>query len=192
MSLRRRAPKAVAALAALIALPLVLSGCAGAAASPTPPPSAAGGIYRLPISDPASQIDPLTASDQNALAITGLVTEPLVSLDADGSLRPRLATEWSASEDGLTWTVGLRSGAEFNDGTPVTAADVVATFEAIVAEGSLSPGRAAFLGILESVTAVDAGTVVFSLQRPFSDFPLLLTGMNTGILPADYDQGSWL
>ena len=188
----RRAMRAALAACATLALAAALSGCGGEQTTGQTTSGEGGGVYRLPIADPASHIDPLTESDPYALAITGLVTEPLVSLDAQGELNPRLAVDWSVSEDGLTWTVRLRPGAEFNDGSPVTSADVVATFESVIADDSVSPGRAAFLGILDSLSAADDETVEFTLLRPFSDFPLLLTGTNTGILPAGYEPGTWL
>ncbi|BDV31811.1 ABC transporter substrate-binding protein [Microbacterium terricola] len=195
MTSTRFSPGARAAVAALAvgAVTVALAGCAtGTDTTNTAANSDADAVYRIPITDPGSEIDPLTVADYNAQLISGLVTEPLVSLDADGALNPRLATAWEASEDGLTWTVTLREGALFNDGSPVTSADVVATFEAITGEDSLSAGRSAFEGILDSVAADGDGTVVFTLARAFSDFPLLLTGTNTGILPADYEPGTWL
>lgn len=190
MSWGRRGAKTAMAAAGVMLL-FGLSACAGSDASDSSASQAAPAVYRMPISDPASEIDPLLESDHSALAITGLVTEPLVSLNAAGELNPRLATAWSPSDDGLVWTVTLRD-ARFNDGSPVTAADVVATFDAIIAPDSLSPARSAFAGILSAVTATDDDTVEFALARPFSDFPLLLTGTNTGILPADYVPGTWL
>lgn len=187
-----RALRATLAAFAVGVLTFGLAACAGGeeGGSATPQPREA--VYRLPITDPGSDIDPLTEADQNALAITGLVTEPLVSLDAEGELNPRLAIDWSDSDDGLVWTVELRPGVRFNDGSPLTSADVVATFDAITAEDSLSPGRSAFFGILDSVVANGDYTVEFTLIRPFSDFPMMLTGTNTGILPADYEPGTWL
>ena len=189
---RRRPVRAALAALAVAALSIGLAACATGEAGGSPSDGASEAVYRLPISDPGTEIDPLTVADYNAQIISGLVTEPLVSQNAAGELNPRLATEWSASDDGLTWTVTLRGGAQFNDGSPVTAADVVATFEAITAEDSQSPGKSAFDGILSSVAADGEGTVLFTLERPFSDFPLLLTGTNTGILPADYEPGTWL
>ncbi|KRA24872.1 hypothetical protein ASD65_10880 [Microbacterium sp. Root61] len=184
--------RATLAALAVGVLAVGLAACAGGEQGDTATAQPRAAVYRLPITDPGSEIDPLTEADQNALAITGLVTEPLVSLDARGELNPRLATDWSASDDGLVWTVELRPGVRFNDGSPLTSADVVATFEAITAEDSLSPGRSAFFGILDSVVADGDDTVEFALIRPFSDFPMMLTGTNTGILPADYEPGTWL
>ncbi|WEK60916.1 MAG: ABC transporter substrate-binding protein [Candidatus Microbacterium colombiense] len=195
MTLHRPLPpgrrRSLSLLAALGVAALALAGCATAA------PATTGGeageaIYRIGISDPGAELDPLTVADSDAQLITGLVTEQLVSFTADGEALPRLATEWAASDDGLSWTFTLRDGALFNDGTPVTSADVVATFDAIIGDDSISPAKSAFTGILDSVAADGDTTVVFTLVRPFSDFPRLIAGNNTGILPADYEPGAWL
>ncbi len=190
-SLQRRRRSLAAAAAAAAAL-LAFSGCATAAPEAAPDEAATTAVYRIGITDPGAEIDPLTVADSSAQLIVGLVTEQLVSFTADGETVPRLATEWSTSDDGLIWTFTLREGVRFNDGTPVTAADVVATFEAISGDDSISPAKSAFDGILDSVAETAAGEVVFTLARPFSDFPRLLAGNNTGILPADYEPGTWL
>lgn len=183
----------ITALAATVAAAaLLLAGCASTPASSSST-GGASGTYRIPISDPGGDIDPLTAADYNAMLLTGLAQEGLISLNAKGALVPRLATSWKPSADGLTWTVDLRHGAEFNDGSPVTAKDVVSTFQAITAADSKSPGKSSFDGILKSVAVgSDDQTVTFTLDRPFSDFPRLLTGANTAILPAGYTPGDWL
>lgn len=190
MPTTRSIVRATLAVVAVCAATTVLAACA--AGDGVTGVTSEDAVYRFPITDPGSEIDPLHESDHSALAITGLVTEPLMSLDSEGELDPRLAMDWSASEDGLVWTVELRAGALFNDGSEVTAADVVATFDALIADDSLSPARSAFAGILDEVTARDDDTVLFELSRPFSDFPMLLTGTNTGILPAGYEPGTWL
>jgi len=50
---------------------------------------------------------------------------------ASGALEPSLATSWTTSPDGLTFTLNLRAGVAFSDGTPFTAADVVFSFRAL-------------------------------------------------------------
>jgi peptide/nickel transport system substrate-binding protein len=190
---RPRRLRLLAAAVAIGAITLALTACG----TSTSADSAGGGtgtaIYRVPISDPGGDIDPLTVSDYNAMLIAGLASEGLVSIDAKGKLFPRLATSWEPSEDGLTWTVKLREGAEFNDGTPVTAKDVVSTFETITGPDSTSPGKSSFTGILSGVApTADGSAVDFTLARPFSDFPRLLAGANTAILPAGYTPGDWL
>jgi peptide/nickel transport system substrate-binding protein len=99
---------------------------------------------------------------------------------ADGysTIVPALATEWAASEDGLTYTFTLREGVTYSDGTPFDSADVVATFNRIISPpDNLSiSGIREQLAMVESVTAVDATTVEFTLSRPTAFFLEVLAG----------------
>jgi ABC-type transport system substrate-binding protein len=61
------------------------------------------------------------------VARQGLVFDTLTEVAADGTLRGELATDWQASADARVWTFGLRRDVLFHDGTPFTAADVVAS-----------------------------------------------------------------
>ncbi len=79
------------------------------------------------ISDLAS-LDPATASDQQGFTVVGMLYGGLVKLDADLLVVPSLAEEWAISDDGLTYTFTLRDGITFSDGSPITADDVVWTF----------------------------------------------------------------
>ncbi|HRW08917.1 MAG TPA: ABC transporter substrate-binding protein [Caldilineaceae bacterium] len=99
---------------------------------------------------------------------------------ADGyrSIVPALAETWTVSEDQTVYTFQLRSGVKFHDGTDLTAADVVATFDRIINPGdNLSIG-----GIRESLAMVDAvvadgdSTVTFTLKEPTSYFLEILAG----------------
>src|SRR5215472_4359086 len=69
------------------------------------------------------------------------------------------------SDEGRTYAFKIRAGVKFHDGTPVTAADVAASFNAIVfpPEGVLSP-RQSNLMMVEKVEAPDPSTVVFRLK----------------------------
>jgi ABC-type transport system substrate-binding protein len=58
-----------------------------------------------------------------------LFSEPLIRLNRDFELIPGVAESWQGSEDGKTWTFGLRQGITWSDGNPLTAADWVATFQ---------------------------------------------------------------
>jgi ABC-type transport system substrate-binding protein len=79
------------------------------------------------ISDLAS-LDPAKATDQQGFTVVGMLYGGLVKLDEDLLVAPSLAEEWSVSDDGLTYTFTLRDGITFSDGTPITADDVVWTF----------------------------------------------------------------
>jgi peptide/nickel transport system substrate-binding protein len=60
-----------------------------------------------------------------------LVFSSLLYRDQDMNVTKDLATDYSVSEDGLVWTVKLRRDASFTDGTPVTARDVVYTYNSL-------------------------------------------------------------
>ncbi len=66
--------------------------------------------------------DPALASDLNSSQALTLVFTGLVQLNDNLQVAPQLASSWSTSSDGLTWTFHLRSGLKFSDGTPITSA----------------------------------------------------------------------
>src|SRR5712692_9780435 len=80
---------------------------------------------------------------------------------------PDLAKSWKISTDGLTYTFYLREGVKFHDGAPLTAEDVVASFNHIIfpPAGVISPRRSLFDAVKE-VVATDALTVEFRLTEP--------------------------
>ena len=57
------------------------------------------------------------------------IMENLADADENGVLRPRLATGWTASDDGLSWTFDLRDGVTFHDGTAFDAAAAASVLE---------------------------------------------------------------
>jgi peptide/nickel transport system substrate-binding protein len=121
----------------------------------------------------------------------GLASAQLVNTNTKGQLVPQLASSWTQAANKLSWTFTLRSGLKFSNGQPLTAADVVSTFDSITSASSQSPAASSFAGILKSVTG--SGTsVVFNLDEPYTDFPYLLTGANTWILPAGTNAGNWI
>lgn len=105
------------------------------------------------------------------------IMENLVNADEKGKLIPGLATAWSASDDGLTWTFKLREGVTFHDGTPFTSGSAAKALE----RAWKQPGVLAKAPI-EAVSAGE-GAVVFSLHKPFAALPALLAHATT-IIPA--------
>jgi peptide/nickel transport system substrate-binding protein len=151
-----------------------------------------GGVFNLALSAPQGAINPLETADYNAMFIVGLANAQLVIDNTTGKLVPQLAKSWSASSNGLKWTFKLRSGIKFSNGKPVTPADVVWTIDQIIAPKSSSPAASSFTGILKSVAASGSNAVVFTLDKPYSDFPYLLTGANTWILPSGTNAANWI
>jgi peptide/nickel transport system substrate-binding protein len=101
----------------------------------------------------------------------------LTAPSADGGIEPDLAGSWEAAGP-LAWRFHLRS-AEFHDGTPVEAEDVVATYRSLSAP-PFQGLRADELGFLAGVDAEDERTVVFRLREPSAAF---LTATTLGIVP---------
>jgi peptide/nickel transport system substrate-binding protein len=186
---RRRRLKRLALAAAASALALALAACSSAG-NASPGSSSDARTYSLGLQEPDSTINPLTTSDFNAMYLIGLASEGLLSQDATGKLEGRLAESWKPSADGRAWTVTLRHGLEFSDGAALTSKDVVATFDSITGKDSQSPGKSSFDGILRSVAADGDSSVVFTLAKPYADFPYLLTGSNTTIQPAGFSAST--
>ena len=87
-----------------------------------------------------------------------------------------LATAYTMSEDGLTWTVTIRDDAVFSDGEPLTAADVAYTFNKAAESGGLTD-----VTVLEEAVATDDTTVELRLKQPQSTFVNRL--ITLGIVP---------
>jgi ABC-type transport system substrate-binding protein len=192
-------------VAAVVALALVAAACTdddGPVAPPDgPAPGSdtptAGGTLRIALPGPVPGAPTEVApADPAAMLAADLLWDGLTAPDPDGGVRPGLAATW-ATDDATTWTFQLDPDATFGDGSPVTAADVVASLEAVAAggEGSLAATRlevvqgwaewvAGSAEDLVGLRASDDGTVEIALTTPFAGLPDLLAGPLYGITPA--------
>ncbi|MFC4025387.1 ABC transporter substrate-binding protein [Oceanobacillus longus] len=105
-----------------------------------------------------------------------LFQSTLLTYDKDFNIRYDLATDYKVSNHGLTWTINLREDVKFSDGEPLTADDVIFTFETAKTSGSIID-----LSNVEQVKSIDEYTVEFTLKEPESTFINLL--VSTGIVP---------
>ncbi|MFE3541791.1 ABC transporter substrate-binding protein [Nocardia sp. NPDC059177] len=95
---------------------------------------------------------------------------------------PALATELpTATADATVWTAPLRQGVRFSDGSDFDAADVVATYRAILDPASASEARSSF-SMIDTVEAVGTHSVRFTLRHPYAAFP---TKLLIGIVPSE-------
>ncbi|MFX5718429.1 ABC transporter substrate-binding protein, partial [Acinetobacter baumannii] len=78
---------------------------------------------------------------------------------------PRLATSWTVSDDGRTYTFNLREGVKWSDGKPFTAADVVFTLEAF---GKFNTYLTKLLPLIDKAAAPDDKTFVLTLKEPLT------------------------
>ncbi|MFC4030017.1 ABC transporter substrate-binding protein [Streptomyces polygonati] len=180
------------------ALATLLAACGSGTHEPAGAPAAKdsggpvrpGGTLRAGSPPPPTAVDPVTAYDGTSVALIQLVAEYLIWLDKDFKLVPKLATGWKSDARGAAWTFTLRKGVTFSDGTPLDSAAVKATFDRLLDPKNNSSALSVFSTILEpgGVSAPDAATVVFTLKRPFSDFPYLVSAgnYNAVILKKDY------
>jgi peptide/nickel transport system substrate-binding protein len=114
-------------------------------------------------------LDPARGYTQTSGVIFKATYETLVTFpdDSASEVLPQLATEWTVSDDGLTYTFTLAEGVTFSSGNPMTAADVVYSFNRLKALAS-SP---AFLAEnIASVEAVDDMTVAITLNTVSPSF----------------------
>ena len=114
---------------------------------------------------------------------TFAVYNRLVDVDDNFNVLPELATEWSVSEDGLTWTFKLRSGVKFHSGKDFSSTDVVYTFKRLLDEKTGSGARAV-LEFLDpdGIKAPDATTVTFTTKKPVVQLPVLISNKFTNIV----------
>jgi peptide/nickel transport system substrate-binding protein len=124
-------------------------------------------------------INPLLAISQADKDLTALVYAGLLTRDKDGVLIPELASSYSISEDGLTYTFTLRDNLTFHDNTPLTADDVLFTIAQAADPAVRSPVFSNWDGVI--VEKIDDVTIAFTLPEPYAPF---IDNMTLGILPS--------
>ena len=106
------------------------------------------------------------------------VTETLTEIHSDGSINPKLATDWKVTDDRLTWRFTLRPGVLFHDGTEMTGKSVVFSLKKALEK----PGVIHQLP-LKTLTAED-NEVVIELHHPYRPILSVLSHFSTAIVSA--------
>ena len=120
--------------------------------------------------EPIDTLNPGTSSKRIAGPIMVAIFDNLIYLNKNFELEPMLATEWSASDDGLVYTFKLRDDVTFHDGTPFNAAAVVANFAYITAETTESKSAISALGDCTSAKATGEFEVQITCTQPSVPF----------------------
>ena len=136
------------ALLLLSASLALITGCGKPAGPPSPPasghalasplvlsgqPARRGGRLTLLSAGAPRTFNPLLVEDTASEDVMRLIFSGLITLDATTQEpRPGLAESWTVSQDGRTWTFKLRAGLHWSDGHPLTAADVVFTWNEVM------------------------------------------------------------
>jgi peptide/nickel transport system substrate-binding protein len=166
MSLRPRTIRCQLFFVALsLALGLALAGVASAASSS---PSPAGSTLKVGWDIEPDNLNPFVGIQQSSFDLYHLEYDFLTDYGpAHLETEPGLATSWTHSPDGLTWTFTIRSGVKWQDGVPLTAHDVAFTYTFMM-KYKLQAFLAALAGI-KTATAPNDTTVVITCSRPKAD-----------------------
>lgn len=133
-------------------------------------------------SEPESGFDPAYGWGAGEHVHEPLIQSTLVRTTKDLGIENDLATEYSCSDDGFTWTVKIRDDVKFTDGEPLTASDVAFTFNTCRDESSVND-----FTMLKEAVAVDDTTVEFHMNEPYSIWPYTMAIV--GIVPEHaYDE----
>ncbi len=133
-------------------------------------------------SEPESGFDPAYGWGAGEHVHEPLIQSTLVRTNRELAIENDLATEYSCSEDGLTWSVKIRDDVKFTDGEPLTARDVAFTYNTCRDNSSVND-----FTMLEEAVAVDDTTVEFHMNRAYSIWPYTMAIV--GIVPEHaYDE----
>jgi peptide/nickel transport system substrate-binding protein len=163
-----------------LALAVILTGVWSGAA-------AAQGTFRVAVGVEPDTLDPIQMTTTTVANLVDYVVETLTSIGQDGKIGPGLAESWTVSPDGTQYTLRLRKGVTFHDGTPLDAKAVKWNLDRLKDTSLRVPIRAPYP--IKEVEAVDASTVRVTLSRPSAPFVSALSWTTAGIVsPAAADK----
>ncbi len=155
--------------------------------------------------DDIISLDPAEAFEFSGVEVVTNLYDKLMGVDLakNNELVPELAQSWSVTPDNLTYTFKLRPGVKFHSGNPLTAADVVYSFQRAVTLNK-SPGfilaQFGFTkdNVTEKVKATDDSTLVITVSKPFAPtfFLNCLTSgvasiVDSKLVKANEKDGDW-
>jgi peptide/nickel transport system substrate-binding protein len=153
-------------------------------------PPVKGGTLTFASLAPVTNLDPTLTQATGPTGGTEMaaVYDVLMRYDIESQqFVPQLAESMEESDDRLTWTMKLREGVTFSDGTPLDAAAVVASIDRYNTRRGANSQL--YQKVVTSTTAADPSTVVFNLNRPWSTFPALLSYGHGMIVAPTSQQG---
>jgi peptide/nickel transport system substrate-binding protein len=161
-----------------------LAACGGSPTATSVTPKKGGHVVEGNFSD-IRTLNSMLSSDTASNQVIGLMFDGLTNYKKNGDLIPALALDLpKTSSDGLTYMFKLRSGLKWSDGQPLTADDVVFTYQLAYDakyKDVASPRRGDLEKYVASVTAPDPLTVVIQTTQVFA--PFLANHTQYGILP---------
>jgi peptide/nickel transport system substrate-binding protein len=164
-------------------LAVLVSACGGSSGSQ----AKTGGTVSYALSIEPKVLNPPIHTLAVESTVIGAIFSGLVRVKSDGTFEPDLAQSYRIEDGGLTYRFSLRPGLEWQDGTPLTSADVLFTYQTYVDPKTLT---AYLLGWdkVDRVETPDATTVVFRMKEVFAPFLLLVAG--NAVLPRHVLSGT--
>lgn len=176
----RKRKKALVAITLVIVLLLTACGGGGkqaiegeaadAKGSQVQGAAAQGGELTFALATSPDTLDPHRSGLAVAVRVIRTIYDSLVVQLPDHSIKPWLATEWSVSDDGLSYTFKLRQDVKFHDGTPFNAEAVKFNFDRILDPATKAANAAALLQPYKSAEVIDEYTVKLNLSTPSQAF----------------------
>jgi peptide/nickel transport system substrate-binding protein len=161
--------------AGVVALAIAAAGCSSSATpsglggSSSPSAGATGNTLVIANAVKVDTLDPEANSVNESIWLDQNLYSRLLQPNSTGTgLLPDLASSWTISSNGLTYTFHLRPDAKFSNGSPVTANDVVYSIER---SRAFAGGWGFLLTAVKTISAPDQHTVVITLSQPHA--PLL-------------------
>jgi ABC-type transport system substrate-binding protein len=174
-------------IAPVLALAAVLAA-AGCSSNSSPSSSSTGGTTAKTggtlvtvIGNDIDTLDPAAQATASVMAIEDMMVQELTSLSTSGKAEPLLATSWSQSANGMSWTFNLRQGVKFSDGTPFNAAAVKFNFDRMLSPATYKADPNVFV-VIKDVAVVSNYVVRLDLKSPFPAMPIALSLPIAGII----------
>jgi len=158
--------------------PLILVAGCGKKQSAVAPPS--NNVFRIAMTTDPTTFDPAMVQDGTTIDMLQQVFEGLVQWNTHNTVEPALAVRWEISPNRCTYTFHLRQGANFQNGLPVTAADVYNSMRRALDPKLASPVALSYLGdivgaadvasgkatVLTGVKVINPQTVAITIKKP--------------------------
>lgn len=137
-------------------------------------------------------LNPVISEDAYSNIICSRIFESLIERDRKTlKMKPMIAEKWTISADHLTYTFNLRRQIVFHDMKPLTAADILFSYEMMMSDKIPNAHKKVYYKDVKSISAPDAYTVVFRMKKPYAMALEHLGGFE--IIPKHiYSQGDFM
>jgi peptide/nickel transport system substrate-binding protein len=146
----------------------------------------AGGTVRTTLSSEPDNFDPHLSAAADTEYVMHNVFEGLIGVTPEGQFIPRLAKDYSISEDGLTYTFEIREGVTFHNGAPVTLEDVLYSYQSLAGLNGHEAKSSLFRKVV-SIEALSNTQIAFTLSSQDASF---LSACMKAVVPANYTDHS--